>query len=71
MNEKKIFYTILTKYLHIINVWSKILAIKLLKYLNINNYTINLKKIEQLYYVLIYSYKFIKLENFKTFIRTN
>ena len=49
----------------------KELAIKEFKFLNISKYYIKLKIDKKLFYRLIYSLKFIKLEIFKIYIKTN
>ena len=49
----------------------KELAKKLPEYLSINKYIISLKVDKKLFYNLIYGFKLIKIEIFKTYIKIN
>ena len=71
MSIKKIFKSILAKYLIFANIFLKELAIEILKCLYINKQTINQKVSQQVFYKPIYSFELIKLENLKTFILIN
>lgn len=63
--------SILAKYLDFSDFFSKKLACKLLKHSRINKHSINLKPGKQPLYDLIYCLKSVKLEIFKTYIKTN
>ena len=68
---KKVFKSVLVKYLDFLDIFFKELAVELLKYLGINKYIIDLKKGNQLLYKLIYSLQLVELEILKTYIKTN
>lgn len=63
--------TMLVKYLDFINIFLEMLSTKLLKYFNINKYLIGLELRKQPFYKLIYKLRLKKLDNFKTYIKTN
>lgn len=71
MSLKKIFKSILAKYLDFVDIFLEELAMKLLKYLCITKYTIDLEVDNQLLYKLIYSLELVKLKILKTYIKTN
>ena len=52
-------------------MFSKKLAIKLVEYLSINKNVFDLAENKKRLYKLIYSLKLVKLEIFKTYIKTN
>lgn len=54
--------TILYKYLHYLNVFSKLLIELILKYIEINKYIIILNKNKQPPYESIYNFNLIELE---------
>lgn len=62
---------VLAKYLDLVDVFSKELAVELLKRSNINEHLINLDPDKQPPYRLIYSLSLLKLKTFKTYIKTN
>ena len=69
MLTKKII--VLAKYSDFEAIFSKKLVADLPKRFGINKYTINLQKNKQSHYMLIYSLRYIELETFKTYIKTN
>ena len=68
---EKTLNSILVKYLNFANMFLKNLIIKLLKCSSIKKYAIKLKIDKYLFYKLIYNSKSLKLETFKTYIKTN
>lgn len=68
MSEK---VTIPKEYLNFTNVFSEKSAAELPKYTSINDFTIDLKEGRQPPYGIIYSLGPVKLEIFKTYIKTN
>lgn len=71
LKAKKTFISILFKYANFEKIFSKNLVAKLLKHIEINNHTIILIKSYDLSYKPIHSLKLVKLEIFKTYIKTN
>ena len=63
--------TILAKYLHLLNIFSKISAINIPKYSSLNENIINLEKYKWLSDKPISNFIFIELENSITSIKTN
>lgn len=64
-------FVILAKYLDFVDIFLKTLAAKLFKRSNINKHLIDLKPSKQPSYKPIYNARLVKLEIFKTYIRTN
>lgn len=58
-------------YINFADVFSKILATKLLKYIEINNHTIDLVEGQKLSYESFYNLRILELEIIKAFIKTN
>lgn len=64
---EKVFKITLSKYLNFRNMFLKNLTTKLLECLSTNKYGINLEIHKKLLYKLIYSFKYIELNIFKTY----
>ena len=62
---------VLSKYVNFTDVYSKNLIVKLSEYTKINDHIINLIKSKQPFYELIFTLRSMKLENLKTYIKTN
>lgn len=71
LKVNKVLITVFAKYSDYTNIFLLKLTMKLPEYTGINNHAIDLEKDKHPPYGLIYSLKLVKLEMFKTYIKTN